>query len=197
MDKLRLFAAIPIPDDIVKRIFKELESVERNISFPIRFIRTEDMHITLTFLGEQKKDVIASITNALLHTAERFDSPRITFTDITYGPKNRGEHVYTPRMIWLNGSVETSDALGKIKEDFEDQLLDEGLRFTREYRKFTCHVTLARFQAEHKIDSSELNIPFNVAFDASEIQLVQSRLKKSGSEYETLAEFEFQEQPSN
>src|SRR3989344_3842322 len=119
-------------------------------------------------------------------TAENFSMPKIEFTGINYGPVGK-----TPRMIWLNGSPETSKALGEIKDALATALFDKGVNFKEEYRGFKAHITLARFPQVSGEELPEISKELNWQVTAKSIDLMESRLARSGANYDKLSEADF------
>lgn len=103
-------------------------------------------------------------------------------------------------MIWLTGTKQTSKILGEIKDKLEDELVKNGVRFKRDKRPFNGHLTLARFQFNFgksnlpKLDNiKEVGLPDieNLSFTAKSLDLMESRLKRTGAEYEILQSIDF------
>ena len=70
----------------------------------------------------------------------------------------------------------------------------EGQGLARDERAFTPHLTLARFESRGLHEAQRTAIQKNNerefgAFQAREFHLMQSKLKRSGAEYTTLASF--------
>jgi len=103
-------------------------------------------------------------------------------------------------MIWLTGSKKTSEILGEIKNELEDELVKNGVRFKKENREYNAHLTLARFQPNPRKfnlpkltnikEVGFLNIE-NLSFVVQSLDLMESHLKRSGAEYEILAKVDF------
>lgn len=106
-------------------------------------------------------------------------------------------------MIWLTGSKETSKILGEIKNKLEDELIKNRVQFKKENRGFNCHLTLARFSlSQINTDQTQINADIcenlrsnlresAFAFYAKSLDLMESRLKRTGAEYEILASISF------
>lgn len=184
--KKRLFIAVNLPENVKNEIEKAIEKIRFEFTGDIRFVERKNWHITITFLGWQEDGAIGPILDAAKKTAEDFDAPEIEITDIDYGPKNK-----PPRMIWLNGGVKTSKKLAEIKDDLENNLVDGGVVFGKEHRVLNVHITLARLQTFD--DLPAIKTELNIKFPANSLDLMESELLRSGSEYDILQSFPFRD----
>ncbi len=183
--KRRLFISLDLPDDIKDSLEKEIEKIRYGFTDDVRFMSRNQWHVTLTFLGQQEDEAVGRVLSAMRKTADRFKAPVIEFSDIGYGPKKGG-----PRMIWLNGSVKSSKALQSLKDELENNLVDEGVVFGREHRQFNIHITLARFMSAENLP--ELDVKFDRSFEVPTLDLVESHLSRDGAEYGFLQKTDFQ-----
>ncbi len=194
----RLFIAINLPDEVKDEIEQQIERLDSDF----RWVAKDNWHITLVFLGYQPDEAIPSILESIKQTVQNFPAPAIEFDKIIFGPPHK-----PARMIWLTGTKETSKILGGIKNDLENNLVNNGVRFKMEDRPFNCHLTLARFQnIPEKLELSD-SIHAPIKFMAQSIDLMESNLnpfgrlrvnteqsrsiKRSGAEYEMLARIDF------
>ncbi len=184
--KKRLFIAINLPQNIRDKIAAEIERIRYDFAQDIRFMEPVKWHITLVFLGYQKDELVNNILEAMEECAANFQPPVIELSSITYGPLDK-----TPRMIWTNGSLNTSKVLAELKNCLVDALSDRGVNFKQEYRGFKTHITLARFQTTRKEKLPLIDKKFDWHFTANSLDLMESRLKRSGAEYTRLAGVEF------
>ena len=120
------------------------------------------------------------------NAAKEFPQPMIELTGIGYGPKDSSK-----RMIWLNGNADTSKNLAEIKEKLDDGLVKEGIRFKKEHRKFQTHITLARFKSVAHNQLPPIEADFSLRFPAKSLDLMESRLSRSGADYEILQKINF------
>lgn len=160
-------------------------SIEKNL----RFIDPQNWHITISFLGYQNSAEVPKIMEAVKEIASAALSPKVIFDKITYGPDT-----YHPRMVWLKTTNETSLNLGKIKKNLEDNLEKSGIKFKRENRQFSGHITLARMRFYDK----KLKLPIidegnNFEFYAKSLDVMESALKRGGAEYSLLGKFDFKD----
>jgi 2'-5' RNA ligase len=189
MRKIRIFVAIPVPEEMASRIRRALRN---DSELPVRFLPDEQWHITLAFLGSQEMEVAAIASRAAEETAMAYDAPIIKCKDITYGPLDRhNAPVADPRMIWLNCVPETSRTLARIKDCLSEHLLAAGVHFKEDRRQFHAHVTLARFPAVFREKLPKFHHDFLEEYEGDRIVVMQSTLLPSGAAYDPLASFAF------
>lgn len=177
--KKRLFIAINLPEDVKDKIEAALENIRYGFTNDVRFLPRDNWHITVTFLGDQLDESLPAIVKSMKEAVSSFRQPVIKFTDIDYGPKSR-----PPRMIWLNGAVESAKDLAVLKRNLDDGLVENGVIFKKERRHFNIHITLARFSFSK--DLPAIKSDFKTSFRAKSLDLMESRLSRSGAEYDLL-----------
>ncbi len=176
----RLFIAINLPNEVKEK----LKNIMAGISDFCR-VPPENWHLTLVFLGYQPDEAIIPILESIKKAAQSFTAPNIEFEKIIYGPSNR-----PARMIWLTGSKETSQILGKIKNKLEDDLIANRVRFKIENRPYNSHMTLMRFSGNPPtLPSKPIDNLLN--FTSQSIDLMEAYLKRSGAEYDILTKVDF------
>ena len=162
-----------------------LESL-RAISREPKWVRPENLHVTLKFLGEVPETKVDSIRTALARI--RSEQPvSLEFHGLGFFPN--AKH---PRVFWAG--IQASSNLKSLAGDIEDAMEKCGIR--RESREFSPHLTLARFERFRLPDKLLGAISENAQREfgnlrTSELHLVQSHLKPSGAEYTTVARFAF------
>lgn len=131
----RLFLAISLPEDIKKRLFRFVEKEYKEL--PVKWVRQENFHVTLNFLGYIPDENISGICECIRGAVEDFQSFGLDFVKTEFGPDKE-----TKRMIWTTG--EKSEELTELKYQ-----LDRALGFfVKEKREFSPHVTLGRIKRE-------------------------------------------------
>ena len=186
---LRLFVAIELPDEVrmaLGRIEDELRprGLER-----LRWVRPENIHITLKFLGETPAERRADIEAALRAAADGVAPHKLTLGKLgKFG--GRG----SPRVLWVDveGDVETLRALQKR---VEERIAPLG--FPPDERAFSAHLTLARVPQDV---ARQVARPMTEAIDAvkmpglaipvREVALMRSELRREGAVYTRLCALE-------
>jgi len=131
----RLFVGIPVPDNL-KTV---LSGMRTNIP-GARWMREDQMHITLKFIGEVDGAVFSDIRNGLKEVG--FRTFTLRFRGAGYFPPGRRKKGRGIRVLWTG--VDTSVEIGKLRNLIEKRMSDCGI--LREQRKFFPHVTLARLK---------------------------------------------------
>lgn len=126
----RLFVAIDVPDDIRMLICGMGGSLPGS-----RVVPTEQLHLTLKFLGDVETSLIADINEALATIS--YSPFKICLKNVGYFPP-RGN----PRVLWvgIDPVLETIH----LRNGVEKALSDIGIE--RDRRKFSPHITLARLK---------------------------------------------------
>jgi len=182
---MRLFVAIHIPESIRKSIASVLQEF-RTIDPNIKWIKIENLHLTLKFLGNTDASKLDSISKTLVMIRSE-DSISVHFTGLGFFPNRR-----RPNILWAG--IRASPNLRTIVEEIDQRLAVVG--FPLEQREFAPHLTLARLAetglsakliaAIDQISSREFG-----GFRATQFHLIESDLKSSGAEYTTLHSFSF------
>jgi 2'-5' RNA ligase len=182
---VRLFVALEIPRSVRERLAVLIEEL-RAIASPAKWVRPENLHVTLKFLGETAPEKLPAVSTAL--TGVRSPSPvELKFRGLGFFPNEK-----RPRVFWAG--MQASANLVPLAGDL-DRILAK-LDFPLETRAFTPHLTLARF------DPPGISRPLRAAVDGNAsrefgvlrtgtFHLIQSKLKPTGAEYTTLQSFPF------
>ena len=174
---MRLFIAIPIPDDLRKRL------VSMSNGLPgARWVRPEGMHITLFFAGEterlQAEDLDAELSGIRM--------PAFELQPVGLGSFERGSKV---KMVWVG--IEDSDALTHLQGCVESAAVRAG--FKREARKFKPHITLARMKQGRAKEVGEWiegkDMFGSKAFPVEYFSLYRSHLAREAALYEPLINY--------
>jgi RNA 2',3'-cyclic 3'-phosphodiesterase len=182
---VRLFVALEIPAAVRDNLAAQIKEL-RDLPAPwadkrLRWVRPENLHVTLKFIGEVDAAKLDGIRSAL--TAICLDAPvDLHLRGLGFFPDEK-----YPRVLWVG--LNASGNLPALVRDIDRAL--EGHGIARDERAFTPHLTLARFashgfEKKPRIVNSEREFG---AFQAREFHLIQSKLKPSGAEYTTLASF--------
>ncbi|MFH1295953.1 MAG: RNA 2',3'-cyclic phosphodiesterase [Bacteroidota bacterium] len=178
----RLFVAIKIdPDTDFLQTFKEFRlslSHEK-----IKWVEEQNIHITVKFLGETPENRIQGITETLRGLAESTENFSFSLTGLgVFGSS------YNPRVIWVG--IRPYDELANLLKNARDEF--ELLGFAGDRQNLVPHLTLGRvkYLADVKRFQQTLN-RFNeissLPIAAEKLILVESILRSSGPEYQSLA----------
>lgn len=182
---MRLFIAIGIPDDVRNELVAFLREL-RAIAPAAKWVRTENLHVTLKFLGHTEPEKLGAIEQAL--KALRSPLPvALQVRGLGFFPNEK-----RPRVFWAG--MEASPNLRPLAEDI-DRAMNQ-LGFPPENRPFAPHLTLARFDPPGlpaKLGAAvqqHASVSFG-SLRTSTFHLIESKLKPTGAEYTTLQSFPF------
>lgn len=177
---MRLFIAINFPQSLRERMVEATRPL-REQRFPVRWVDPEQLHLTLKFLGDVKRDRLDDVVGVMDEVGSDFRPFEVGFERVGAFPSLR-----SPRVIWLG--VEATMEMRAVKHDLEHGLVDMG--FERETRAFQPHVTLARADQDadagdfRKLESLSRQVEMDETHRVARIDLVRSHLRSSGAEYE-------------
>jgi 2'-5' RNA ligase len=187
----RIFIAINLPE----KIKNELENLEKETAklFPqetsrglVRWIKKDNLHITLLFLGYLKEEDIPQICQIVKEISKIQTSFSLEFKKLLYGPPNK----IPPSLIWveLGKNRELTELVEKLKQKVEETGI---LRKMDRRREFSPHITLGRIRTWQwqKIEPEErpdIEKDISLDFEVRSIEVMESRLKKAGAEYTIL-----------
>jgi len=183
-DTIRAFVALNLPADIVAYA-AGLQAALKTNGLRLRWVKPQNLHLTLKFLGDIPAADAAVVGSALLRASKGTLPLALTVQGMGVFPG-----ISRPRVLWigLGGQVE---ALQKIYSRIEDELA--GLGFARENRGFKAHLTLARFKAggtppDLRKVFEDLGNYAPKPFAAKHLVLYKSDLRPQGAVYTPLKE---------
>jgi 2'-5' RNA ligase len=180
METLRTFIALDMPPAIKTALSKYVQPL-RSRRGRVSWVKAENLHLTLKFLGDTPADRIEEIGAALQEIA----AASTAFSGIIEGcgvfPND--EH---PRVLWV-GINDKTGALQKLAKAIDERLHQFG--FAKEKRVFSPHLTIGRAKDPRipEIIRALKENPF-AAMPASfdEIIFMKSDLQPAGSIYTPL-----------
>jgi len=181
---MRLFVALDLDDAAREALKSEQRRLASRLGdrISLKWVRQDQAHLTLTFLGEVPDATAASLVDAFSRALPiaPFD---VTFDRVGIFPP-RGE----PRILWVGAGAGAADV---SRVNGECALRIHRLGLAVEDRPFHPHVTLGRFRAGHRgeveraIDGEARRPIATVHIDHA--TLYQSRLSSAGPSYVALA----------
>ena len=178
-DKIRAFIAIELPDEIVAAIRKVQDQIKSS-GVKIRWVRPENIHLTLKFLGDINERDIDQIHTAMIDAVKGYSPISLSGKGVGVFPNLR-----RPKVMWVGLGGE-SGRLIQLQETLDSQLKKIG--FSKEKRAFKGHLTMGRVKG--RIDTKKMTAILqemsefeSEPFSAGEIVLFQSDLRPSGAVY--------------
>ena len=178
-ETFRAFIAIDLPASI-RSSLAEAQEILKSFGFRVKWVRPQNIHLTLKFLGNIDPDNIDKIVAAMTLAAKDFTGVSLVVKEIGVFPDIR-----RPRVIWagLNGQPEI---LENLQQTLDSHLADLG--FPKETRPFKGHLTLGRVKG--KIGSARMKTAIDKlkgfesqSFEINDIILFKSELRPTGVVY--------------
>ena len=158
----------------------------RSVAPAVGWIRAENLHMTLKFLGHIPPETLARVEAGLAEAIA--DQAPLTLAFAGLGAFPSAER---PRVIWA-GVVEGAEALVALQARVEDALAHKEI--AREERPFHAHLTLARVKEPRHARplfsalTAREKTPFGDQ-EVSAIHLMRSDLHPQGARYTILRPF--------
>ncbi len=168
----RLFVAVDLPEPVKNSI----KSICGTIP-DARWVDVSQLHLTLRFIGEVDDGTFDSIKSSLAEITEtRFS---LTIRGVGCFPPK-----HAPRVLWVG--IEDNEALIRLAEKVE-QVLVRKCGIEPERRKFSPHITIARFREtslSKVADYLAKNSSFRTeTFPVNTFFLYSSKLTPKGAEH--------------
>jgi RNA 2',3'-cyclic 3'-phosphodiesterase len=173
---VRLFVAIVPPPAVTA----ELDACTAPLrpAWPgLRWTGPEAWHVTLTFLGEVREEVLPELTTRLERAARRHRAQRLAV-------RGGGAFPSSPRarVVWA-GLDADRPALAALAASVAAGARRAGAPSPGEDRRFRAHITLARLREPGDVRplTAELSGLSGTPWTAAEIQLIRSHLPGPGA----------------
>lgn len=180
---IRVFIAIELSGALKESIEFYQTELKKHAS-GVRWVKPENIHLTLKFLGEIEPEKVEEIQR-VLKTVPR-DNPAFSLNIKDFGVF---PNMSKPRVFWLG--VELNAAVINLHNTIETTLA--GIGIMKDLRKFSPHLTLGRLKQPHNMAALLSYIkeyPFtSVRLNVSEFVLMQSKLKPEGAVYTPICRY--------
>lgn len=185
MSLLRAFIAIEIPPEIKKAIAAQTASLKKGAGRAVRWVSTENIHLTLKFLGEISPSNVEILSQTLQAECSQQTPFEITVTGLGCFPNS-----HRPRVIWIGLAVPPE--LGRLQSKIEASLARLG--YEAEDKPFSPHLTIGRVREQVNTEElrmlqaslNSINIGSLGTFRAQAVNLFKSDLQNTGSVYTRL-----------
>ncbi len=182
---IRSFIAINLSENAKKGLFK-IEGSLKNIlnHSKVNWVKRENFHITLRFLGnieEKQIDILKNALSSLFSNYERFE---LNFHNFGVFPG-----IKRPRILWVGSDY--ISPFQKLYKGFNEVIEDLGFP---EDKPFLPHITLGRIKYMHKRDLDGLREfidTFSVSYKekVEKVDLMKSELTPGGPIYTVIESF--------
>ncbi len=186
MGNRRLFVALEPPDPVRRRLAAAAAALRRaagRAEADVRWVATDNLHLTLQFLGAVPEERVSAVAGALTEAAAGARPLSLEVTGAGGFPSAR-----RPRVVWLGlgGDV---PALSALVEDVGRRLA--ALGFPPEARPFSPHLTVGRARDPRGAPGLGGALAARAQADgfawrATELVLFESHLSPRGPRYEAI-----------
>ncbi|MBN1754655.1 RNA 2',3'-cyclic phosphodiesterase [bacterium] len=184
-DSIRSFIALEIPAAIQMLIYRELIQKLKRLPVKVSWVKAENMHLTLKFLGDIQPQQVGGIGKSLENLVQGFEPLNLSTGSLgTFGSSR------FPRVVWTGFSGEIDQLTNLANAVIQ---ICARMGFPPEDRRFSPHLTLGRVRNPEngtlllrKIE--DLKVPVK-EFQADRLVFMKSTLSPGGSIYEPLGEY--------
>jgi len=177
---MRLFFGIQLADNIREYLSDLILEFQSYIPSGIKWVETENLHITFQFIGEVKPTQLEVVEENFLTSISACERQKFKITGLELFPLSK------PRLIWISLSSENRQ-FAKATKSLRNFLKQAG--FNIEDKEMVPHITLGRIKAnlikpqidfilEKEIEKHDIDI--------NAISLFESNLTKKGAIYRIL-----------
>lgn len=184
MKTIRSFIAIPLSPKVNRATVRLIERL-RQPDDGIKWVPTDNLHLTLKFLGEVDNTEVPRVCDVLRDICDEFEPFELTFVG-TGGLPN----IEQPRVLYA-GVEDPSQSLTEIVARLERDLAELG--FKPEPRDYTPHLTLGRTRGGSRRASSDVVERLRGdesttlgSMPVDTVQMVASFLDKHGPTYQIM-----------
>ena len=183
---IRCFVAAELDENIRKQLAQLQDRLRRKLppdTTSIKWVKPENIHLTLKFLGEVDDNIIPDICSAVSEAVRCFNPFDSEIADCgCFGSSS------SARVLWV-GINEGQDKLTDLARAVDKALAT--LDFPRERRKFSGHLTLGRIRSSKSgrlVHDVVQNLePIQLGTQTiSQLTVFQSELTRSGPIYTAL-----------
>ena len=185
MAKVRTFIAVDIPSQVRDRA-RQLIDCLRASGAEVTWVRPENLHLTLKFLGDVPDVELGKVCRAVEQSAARAAS-----FEVFCGGAGAFPDVRRPRTIWM-GLQRGEQEMAALHAGMDKALAKAG--YPRDNRRYHPHLTIGRLRRGGGPQQQDLSrlIQDNSDYEAgptfvTEAIVFSSVLQKSGPTYEVLA----------
>ena len=185
---MRIFLSIPLPN-VVKNIKQMLTSTCENERVEIRWVKHNNLHLTVQFLGSASDKKVTKIKKEVENVVKSINPFSLIVSGTGCFPNS-----FKPYVLYLGigGNIE---ALKALVVEINDKMSQIG--FKKGSELFFPHITIAKINYPQKFNpdlSIFLNSTYDeVEFSVDKVQLLESKTFAGGIGYKTLNTFSFLE----
>jgi 2'-5' RNA ligase len=140
---MRSFIAVKISPDQREKLADLIKNLKKS-GAEVKWVKPENLHITLKFLGEVDEKGLPNIFDSLEKSLTNEQSFQFNLKGLGCFP-----NLHRPRVIWV-GIERGADDLSRLAGMVDDCML--GFGFEKEKRGFSPHLTIGRVKSTRLIE---------------------------------------------
>lgn len=180
---MRTFLAIEIDDYIKNKINDTQEIIKNNTDSSIKYVETENIHLTLKFFGEINKQQLNDIIQIVEESIGNYEKYPLKVVNIGAFP-----NIYRSKVIWtgIKDNKITTNLIKELDEKFNK------IGFKKE-KNYVPHITIGRVKNSSEGLSECLNDikkAYHGKMVVKKICIKSSKLTPNGPIYNNIKEFE-------
>lgn len=191
----RIFIAINLPEEIIVKLASVQQEIigmyPENLGMKVaKWVKKENLHITLCFIGEVEDKAILRANEVLKERVKNHGPISIIFNRACYGPAGK----MPPRLVWVE--IEENPLLSELAKTVKSAMVARSILERPDKRPFQGHITLGRireWQWKHinPEERPDIEQDLGIEFEVKSIELMESVLRREGAEYAILKSFNF------
>jgi 2'-5' RNA ligase len=173
-ESFRAFFAVDLPEETKERIAKTISVLKKQKKYDfIKWTKTENLHITVRFLGNITPTQYQQIIESLKRDFTGLAPFKLSFTELFMFPSPQDPIVLALKPTPIIELV-------KINQALENLLTGIGVK--EEKRSFAPHLTLGKIKKRGYFEAPKLELP-NLSCEIKDVTLFKSELSSEGSVY--------------
>jgi RNA 2',3'-cyclic 3'-phosphodiesterase len=178
---VRTFVAVFPPPEIRAAAIAGARETVRRLGDRVRWIKPENVHLTLKFLGDVREEALGNLCAPLGEICARHAPFDVGLVGLGAFPSAR-----RARILWV-GVGAGSDQLRALAADLDAAFASLG--FEREKRSYAPHMTLGRVRGRPASFDLPSDAGDHLGFRVRRVELVESTLAPEGAVYGTVRAF--------
>lgn len=178
---MRCFIALPISEEIRKELIILQQKInQQNPSLPIKWVESENLHVTVEFLDELNTEQIAKVKTILTQAIPEHHTFEYHLEKITAFPD-----LNNPRVIVVK--------MKSTKQ--QDQLLHQAIwqhlkqqHLIQESKPWQPHLTIGRLKGEGQLDLADIKLS-NLVWSVNQVNFYSSELTPQGPIYQVIEKY--------
>ena len=176
---MRVFIAVDINDEM-RRELTRIQNVLSGKLVNAKWVKPQNLHITIKFLGEIEPEAVGDITLSLEKPIKETPSFYIELGELGVFPNMK-----RPAVFWA-GLKKGREEMSRLNELIQNSLYQIG--YEKDSKPFSPHITLARFRkpvpSNQIVKAIESVSPIKKAgHTINGVSIYESTLKPKGPEY--------------